>query len=191
MNKTIKKPNHLWKLLAGIFLILVVILVIRLVWFPKPANATVNYPSPTAECTVTTPQGFKIGVLAYRWVLTSETSTTATFKLQLDINPTNNETWHDVGTTRTVDKVCPTPEPTISPTPTVDPCLQILSKDAVVDPCVTPTVIPEPTVEPTKTPDLGDDPNSCTHRDCNTHPESEKVVNNSGQPLLPPSKSSK
>jgi hypothetical protein len=89
----------------------------------------------------------------------------------------------------------PTVEPTVSPEPTIDPCQLVETKSIVIVdnvPCVTPTE--EPTVTPTEAPhehvsDGLTDEFSCTKRDCST--KEGKVVNQSGVPLMPPSRSSK
>lgn len=84
--------------------------------------------------------------VSYRWHIQSQTATTVTYRLQVDVNPTNAETWLNVqgNITRIVE--IPNCEP--------QPCEQLdqyeIAQDEVIIPCITPTVTP--TITPTATP---------------------------------------
>lgn len=128
----------------------------------QPVEATVvapQYPDPKApECVdgqvdIKDNQGFSIGVLDYRWHITSQTSTTVTYQLQLDINPGSGRTWVD----KVLGKKLPTKTVDIPDCEPVDPCdppvytrlsNEIDNIDYPVDPCVTPSPEPTPTEEP-------------------------------------------
>lgn len=85
--------------LKGILIVL--ILVGALMSFPTQAHAT-TYPDPSPiACVNDAPaivdnEKFNISFLVYRWHITSQDATSVTYRLQLDINPTNNELWINV-----------------------------------------------------------------------------------------------
>ena len=131
----------------------------------KPVEATFNLPEPkypdpqTPVCVEGQPnivdnQKFtqKIGLVnfGFRWHIASQDSSTVTYQLQVDINPTNNETWVN----SLLGKTLPTRVVEV-PNCNPDPCnpeveiYSVVSKDEVIaDPCEEPTPTPEDPGQP-------------------------------------------
>lgn len=126
----------------------------------QKADATFNIPKPeypnpkdilceNGQPNIENNQKFSLKVgqinVSYRWKIKTQDATSVTYKLQVDLNPTNNETWVDVaGETRTVQiPECPQP----------NPCDEVeepyLTKSSVID------EISEPCEEEPETPQPG------------------------------------
>lgn len=158
MNKGFLKLGVLLGIIAVIGFGTVLFLNHSVVGSAQATFTTPVYPDPqTPVCVEGQPniqddQKFSLKVgpvnVSYRWHIQSQTSTTVTYRLQVDVNPTNAETWVNVSgnITKTVEiPECPQPNP-------CDVVSEVPSKDEIlldqIDPCVTPTPTDTPSDQP-------------------------------------------